>query len=143
MLFEGRPENATEHAALKKLCSEDLDIFMKEGLLIVGESSREYFNSSICKNTAHQMAIDFMAFRPDPGAQQSLLVNLDCDNVIYGEWLSSLAQQLSDARDVVSWKFSGEDGGCTGRIGVDMDTFIGTKGYCQQLPFPAGTQDAE
>ena len=33
VLFEGRPENATEHAALKKFCSEVLDIFQEGGPL--------------------------------------------------------------------------------------------------------------
>ena len=143
VLFKSKPENAMEHAALKKWCSDDLGMFMKEGCLVVGECAHEFFNSSICKNSAHQVAIDLIKSRPDHGHFRNLLVNLDADNVVYGEWLSALVGILTEATDVCSWKFNGEDGGCTGRIGVDMDTFVHTKGYCEELSFPSGSQDTQ
>ena len=111
--------------------------------MFVAVCERRYFHSSICKNTAHQFAIDMVEGGRYPKGTRQFLVNLDADNVIYGEWLRAALDLLwEDDKYTCSWKFNGEDLGCTGRIGVDMETFISTRGYCEELPFPTGSQDA-
>ena len=76
---------------------------------------------------------------------QHVLVNLDCDNVLHTEWLHAMPKHVHEEilQGKGSWRFAGEDSGCTGRIGVLPKLFSETRGYDQSLPCPVGYQDIE
>ena len=139
VLFTGTEAQAAEHQEFRQWFADHYGPLMDTPYLTVAECEMRYWNASVAKNTAHRLAIDTR------GEESDLLINLDADNVLSAVWLREVPRRVAKSREAgrVVWRFGGDDGGCTGRIGVVSWVFEATNGYDEELPYPTGYQDIE
>ncbi len=109
-------------------------------LRVAHASSMSSWHASVAKNTAHRLAIDSVVGSKD----ENLIVNLDADNIMTAEFLSSafdrVMQSLFFQRDLYRWH--GDDAGCTGRIGLSAALFRQLNGFDEEF-LPSGFQDID
>ena len=183
VLFTGGSHKAKDYKDLKTWVLTEFQALITMGFLTVAESKKDFWNASMCKNTAHQLGMlaapkthigatvsttaaqasssATVSTTPEPthhvlaGSRATasttqgtthVLINLDCDNVIDTEWLLESSKKMH--QEIINerkgcWRFSGDDSGCTGRIGVVAEVFAYSRGYDQGLPCPSGYQDIE
>ena len=151
---------------LKEWLNKWLGYFIYTEYLVVAEcTEQQYWDASVCKNTAHVLALKVKpgedTLTATVSSQQAatvsspkaatvsglrLLVNLDCDNAISAQWLEQLPEQIitSHTNDGTGcWRWSGLDSGTSGRVAVLDTVFVKTNGYDEHFPYPSGTQDIE
>ena len=114
-----------------------LEPFMRCGFLRVAVGEPMDFLSSVTKNTVHSLAAECAEHHPD---RKHFLVNLDADNVVDAGWIGSLQRLFQDNAHVTAWRLNGSDGGVTGRVGMPLNIWQQARGYCEDLPFPTGSQ---
>ncbi|MCP4242714.1 MAG: hypothetical protein GY772_19330, partial [bacterium] len=114
---------------------------LRQGL-VVGVAKEKYFHASVCKNTAHAMALEG-ASSSGLEFEKLVLVNLDADNLISPKFLQTLASGVTmyGAKTrylMILWK--GSSSGVGGRIAYTAAAFAECGGYDEAL-LPSGYQD--
>ena len=57
VLFSGGSGNSEEVEGLRRWVKEEFSEVMELGLLVVADCKKDFWNASVCKNTAHQLGM--------------------------------------------------------------------------------------
>ena len=137
-------ENSKDSQNLLTWISTNLKPALDARFLRVATGEMPFWDCSVGKNTAHKFAMTQTAGLVLP--ECLYLVNLDGDNVMKEAWLSwlfSMIETDKKERNDRACVYKGDDGGCTGRVGIWANIFQKIKGYDEELPFPSGYEDIE
>ena len=165
--FGGRPR---EDLDLEEWVRQHYSAFIDTGLLAVVRALPDVedgaYHACRAKNTSHAAAVTVhrasmgrgLAAEPqtlkwvagvDDEAEDHILVNLDCDNIMGGGFVTSVvdsfgvsASATADARsDSVAWR--GHEGATIGRVAGSANLFLRLRGYDEEGVMGSGGQDVD